>query len=399
MPNDAGHGMSSPRDTTEHLWPSTEQRLLLEAALLDGDRAVSAFHSWRSMVSLEAEFSRGSYRLLPMVYSNMHRLGVTDPVMGRLKGVYRRSWYETHQVFHRAAPAVAQLAAAGIETMLAKGAPLALAYYGNAALRPMYDLDVAVPQRRLHDALGVLRDLGWRVAREPDAEMVRYRHAVQCFGPGGVELDLHWRMMYEVADQRGDAAFWESAEPLEFMGLTVRQPDPTHALFLVVVHGVRWNMETPVRWIPDAITIMRTRGNDIDWSRLQQLAATHRVTFRLALGLTYLAETLGAPVPRAVLRRLREADQSLLERFENSVVLQDDGTLNPSLLRNQLACLAEYSRAAQTHNPVSFAVGYTHFLRYRFGLSGRRELLPRILRGVRRRVIRDNGVFSSEGGR
>lgn len=387
MPNGADRQVRASRDTTEHLWPSDEQRLLLEAALLEGDRAVAAFRAWRNTVRLEAEFSRGSFRLLPLVYHSMLRLGVDDPLMGRLKGVYRRSWYETHQLFHRAQPVVARLAAAGIDVMLSKGSPLALSYYRNLALRPMSDLDVAVPQDRLHDALGVLKDLGWRLAREPDADMVRFRHAVQCFGADGGELDLHWRTMFEISDKGGDASFWATAEPLDFMGTRIRQPDPTHTLLLVVVHGVRWNLETPVRWIPDALAVMRSRAADLDWNRLLALATTHRVTYRLGLGLSYLAERFEAPVPRFVLQRIRAADQSLLERFENSVVLHDDGSLEPSAVRNELVCLAEYSRYAGSRSPVGLAVGYTHYRRYRFGPQGRRELLPRILRAVRRRLM------------
>lgn len=378
-------------EATADLWPSDEQRLLLEAALFEGDRAVAAFRSWRNTVRLEAEFSRGSFRLLPLVYHSMLRLGVDDPLMGRLKGVYKRSWYDTHQLVHRAQPVVARLVAAGIDVMLTKGAPLALSYYRNLALRPMSDVDLAVPQHRLHDALSMLRNLGWRAVREPDGDMLRFRHAVQCFGPAGGELDLHWRMMYEIRDKAGDESFWTTAEPLDFMGTAIKQPDPTHALLLVVVHGVRWNPETPVRWIPDALAILRTRTADVDWNRLLDLAATHRVTFRLGLGLSYLTESFRAPVPRFVLERLRAADQSLLERFERSVVLRDNGS---SLVRDQLACLAEYSRSAVSRNPLAFAVGYTHYLRYRFGLEGRREILPRILRAVRSRLM-PNGDGSS----
>jgi hypothetical protein len=385
-------------DTTGHLWPSCEQRLLLEAALLKDDRAIAAFQSWRHSVQLDAEFSRGSYRLLPLVYENMRRLGVDDPLMGRLKGVYKRIWYETHQLFHRAKPVVQGLAAAGIDVMLCKGAPLALSYYRHLAERPMSDIDLSVPRHALPDAVGVLRDLGWRFSREPDEDMLRFGHAVQCFGPGGAELDLHWRVMHETSGAGGDESFWMTAEPLDFMGTEVRQPDPTHALFLVVVHGVRWNVETPVRWIPDALAVLRLRAAGIQWSALLSLAATHRVTFRLGLGLTYLAEVFEAPVPRAVLERLRTSDQSLLERFENSVLLRDDGSLAPSLVRNQLAGLAEYSRSAADRRPLAFAMGYTHYLRYRLGLQGRRELLPRMLRSVGRRLMpRGDGSSRSMG--
>jgi hypothetical protein len=85
--------------------------------------------------------------------------------------------------------------------------------------------------------------------------------------------------------------------------------------------------------------------------------------------------------------RLRAVPTSLFERFECRVVLADDGSLNPSVFRNQMSCLAEYARHSPARNPVSFAWGYTHYLRYRLGLSGRRELLSRLVQRVRRRAV------------
>ncbi len=368
-----------------YVWPSSEQQLLLEAGLLDGQRAIDAFHAWSSRVRLEDDFSAATVRLLPLVYHNMHKLGLDHPIMQRLKGVYRHSWYGTHRLLHAVTPVVEQLAAAGIPVLLTKGVPLGLTYYRNPALRPMADVDVVVPQARIEQALGVLGSLGWR-GEWPDADALRYRHAVQSFGPEGAELDLHWRPMYESPAHSAEDSFFTTAEPLDFRGTMVRQPDPTHAFFLTIVHGVRWNVETPVRWIPDSIAILHRRGSDIHWDQLQHLAERYRVLHRLRLGLSWLAESFNAPIPEDVLVRLRSSRTSLFERFESRVMLTDDGTLNPSILRNQMSWLAEYTRHAAARNPVSFALGYTHYLRYRLGLSGRRELLPRFVQGVRRRA-------------
>lgn len=369
------------------VWPSSEQQLLLEAGLFDRRRAIDAFQVWRNRVRLEDDFSAATLRLLPLVYHNLHELGVDDPLMRRLKGVYRHSWYGTHRLLHAVAPVVAELASVDIPVLLTKGVPLALSYYRNPALRPMADVDVVVPQARLAQASGVLASLGWR-GQWPEGDALRFRHAMQVFGPDGAQLDLHWRPMYESpADSPAEDSFFATAEPLDFRGTMVRQPDPAHALFLTVVHGVRWNVETPVRWIPDAITILRSRGSDVDWDRLLHLAVTYRAVRRLRLGLSYLAKSFGAPVPDSVQARLRTTRTSLFERFETRVLLADDGTLNPSAVRNQMLCLAEYARHAPSRNPVTFAMGYTHYLRYRLGLSGRRELLSRIVRGVRRRAV------------
>lgn len=378
-----------------YVWPSGEQQLLLEAGLHEGQRAIDAFTDWRSTVRLEDDFNAATVRLLPLVYHNMHQLGVDDPLMLRLKGVYRHSWYGTHRLLHAVAPLVAALDSAGIPVLLTKGVPLALSYYRNAALRPMADVDVVVPEVRLSEAFGVLTALGCRGQR-PQGDALRFRHATQLFGPDGAELDLHWRPMYESpVDAPGQDSFFATSELLDFKGTIVRQPDPTHALFLTVVHGLRWNEETPVRWIPDSLTILRTRGADIDWERILHLATTYRVARRLRLGLSYLVESFHAPVPESVQVRLNTLRTSLFERFETRVLLEDDGTFSPSLLRSQMSSLAEYTRHAPARNPVTFAVGYTHYLRYRLGLSGRRELLSRVLQGVRRRTAA-NGHGSGE---
>ena len=380
-----------------YVWPSSEQQLLLEAGLLDGKRAIDAFHAWRNRVSLEDEFSAATVRLLPLVYHNLHALGVDDPVMQRLKGVYRLAWYRLNRLFHAVGPAVAALARSEIPVLLIKGVPLGARYYPNPTLRPMNDVDVVVPISSLDKSLGVLSSMGWR-GSWPEPDDRRFRHAIQLFGPDGGEFDLHWRPLYESNVDAPEDSFFSTAEPFDFQGTTVSQPDPTHALFLTVIHGVRFNPETPVRWIPDAIMILRARGAEVDWKRIEALAVAYRVVRRLFLGLSYLARSLGAPVPEGVLHELKATRLTLFERFESRVVLADDGSVNPSAMRNQLAWLAEYARHTPASNPFSAAIGYSHFLTYKLRLSGRKELLSRILKSVSRRALSNGHADTDRGG-
>ena len=372
--------------TVAHLWPSAEQHLLLDAALRDAAPSVAAFRAWRTGVNLDANFGYETMRLLPLVYENMQRQGLRDPIMGRLKGVYRRAWYETHRLFHMVQPAVAALVAGGVEVLLLKGAPLSLTYYRNHALRPMADVDIMVAAADADRALEILGTVGWRAEVELDADVFRFRHAVQCIGPGGAEIDLHWHVLYEAALGDVDQSFLATAEPLDFLGSPVRQLDPTNLLFLVIVHGVRWNDETPIRWIPDALTILRRRGTDVDWERIFAIAVAHRLTHRLGLGLGYLAGTFSAPVPQEILARLRARRVSFVERVERTVLLADNYRLRRSVLATQWVSFVEYCRYADTRGPLAFISGFSHYLRFRMKLGGRREILPRIVRGVGRRI-------------
>jgi hypothetical protein len=371
--------------TSDSLWPNAEERLLLQSALLNGPAAVAAFEEWRGRFGDRSEFRWGVLRLLPLVYQNLHAHGVRDPLMGRMRGMYRKTFCETHQLFHHTAPVVRELVSHGLPVLLLKGAPLVLSYYRNHAVRPMADLDLWVPRDRVHAAIQIMMEAGYVCTESYDADALHYRHAVNFIHPSGGDIDLHWRMLYETRDPALDEMIWLTGEPLEFLGVPVRQPDPTAMLLTVIMHGVRWNEETPIRWIPDALTILRTRGPAIQWQRLVSTARKYRLSSRLGRGLAYLVETFEAPVPADVLEQLLRR-RSLLELVENTVLLSDGWWYARSVLGTQWVAFTEYCRLAPSGGALAFLNGYSHFLRYRMGLDGRSEIVPFILRGVVRRL-------------
>ena len=90
----------APRSTP---LPSAAQRLLLEAALGDGEAAVAAAREWSLLVDLD-RIDFGSFRLLPLLVRNLERLDIELPSSDRLRGIYRRCWYR-NQVLLRGAKA------------------------------------------------------------------------------------------------------------------------------------------------------------------------------------------------------------------------------------------------------------------------------------------------------
>lgn len=79
-------------------WPTPEQKLLLRACLLEGKETTEAWSEWRSRVDIQV-LDRGSLRLLPLLYWNLKRHGVNDPLIDRFKGIYRFSWYKNQMLF------------------------------------------------------------------------------------------------------------------------------------------------------------------------------------------------------------------------------------------------------------------------------------------------------------
>ena len=293
-------------------WPTPEQELLLQAALLPGSRGVDAWREWSARVDLDA-LDFGSHRLLPLLHRNL--LGrVDDPRMPKYKGVYRYNLVKNRLLVHAAHPVLQAFHAAGIETLLLKGVALVLRYYQDPGLRPMDDFDVLVPAAHATAAMGILRDHGWTPLLDKPEQWIPIRHSTPFRDVTGRQIDLHWHVMWECWRGNADDEFWRAARAGDIEGLPTRTLDPTDQLFHVCVHGAEWNEIPPIRWVADATTVIRAAKGGIDWSRLVAHARHRRVTGPLQDCLAYLREALDEPVPIEVVRELRRTPRSWCER-------------------------------------------------------------------------------------
>ena len=372
-----------------NLWPGPEQTLLLRAATADGDRAITAFRDWCEQVDFDRQVSWSTMRLLPAVYANMLRLGVTTPLMGRLKGLYRRAWVANNTLFARVAPAIRALSDSGLPLLLLKGIPLSHAYNASHAVRPMMDADVCVHYSDATRAVEMLRALGWVPTCELTDDRLQFFHALQFLHPDGGQIDLHWHVMVETPAAELDALFWEATEPLQFQGVTVKMLRSTEQLFHVMLHGVHWNEETPIRWIIDSAAIIRARADDIDWARVEALAVRLKVTYRIGIALAFLQREGFATVPAEVVARMQAHRPGLMERIEASVVLENYLQWERSAMRFQWTILADCARLVDPNSgPWRFLATYSKYLRFRHNVGSRRELIPIVARAVGRRLLR-----------
>jgi len=378
-----------------HVWPTLAQRHLLDAALQDGERAIAAFDAWQSAINVEEPFDWQMQRLLPLVFGTQSRLNSADPLMPRLKGVYRRAWVETHTLTERMRGPIGALVDAGIPVMLLKGAALAHRYYAHPAQRAMSDYDIAVKPTQVRQAIALLRTLGWETTAPFEEVRQRWAHALQLVHRDGGELDLHWRIMIE-ANDAVTASMWARAEPMRWCETSVFTLDPTDLLLHTMVHAVRWNSAAPLRWVADVHQIMRVRGSDIDWSRLKQLAITMQVGYRTALALEYLAQHEDLRTPPSLSNDLRASTKTWRERLEAKIILADQARWPSRFQYFYWSLLGDFARVAEPERGVaSFLWAFPRYLCFRFSLNGRRELLPIVWRGVRHRIsfgaLRESG--------
>ena len=378
--------MTAPRTTLQALWPTPGQELLLRAAVTSGRRALEAWDAWKASHDLiESELDHGSLRLLALVYKNLLAQGADEPLMPRLKGIYRYWWCSNQHLFYRAAGVIRELEGAGIPTIVLKGAAASVAYYRDTGVRPMGDIDLLVPVNRAAAAVAHLGRLGWRPARPRVQDLIRYQHSVRMENDKGEGLDLHWHVLAECVHRSADEGFWKRAVPIRILDVSSRALGPTDALLHAIVHGMRWNAEPTVRWVADAMAILRASEGAIDWTALEREARRQQVVLRLRMGLAYLRRNMGAPIPDRALERLRRTSPVGIERMEYKVLAVDaDGQ---PLLRpgHVLLVLVQYMRFMTGKSLIQQIAETPSYLRYR--LRGRRRtlrLITSLRSGVRR---------------
>lgn len=294
------------------LWPTPTQDLLLAAATAPAGRAGPALEAWWRRIDLDL-LDDASFRLLPQLHVNLAEQDIAAP-SDRLRGIHRQSWYRNQLHLRVLGGILHEAADAGIDVLVTKGLSLALRAYRDVGARPMSDIDVVVRRRDVPRMLALLADDGWQLADGFDERIVEFAHSHPLHHPDGWELDLHWHVSFLAAHEAADEEFWSVAEIREVAGAPVHLLSPADELFLLITHGLEWNVVAPFRWIVDALVLLEQV--DCDWDRL--LATTRRLRLVLPVleGLRAL-RVRGGPVPDRVLRALAAERIPAWQRVEH----------------------------------------------------------------------------------
>ncbi len=356
-----------------------EQELILKAALMKGDAAVKAWQNYAHTADLEGHPDNGSFRTMPLLFSNLQQLRVKHPFMHRLKGIYRQSWYLNQRLFHDMSNVLQSLHKAEIKTMLLKGAALSILHYKNYGVRPMADIDVLVHTSQASSAIAVLQKTGWTpVPALRDGDLT-YRHSKQFIDHDGKEFDLHWHLLFDSCGKDADSDFWDKAVPVTFANVPTLALNPTDMLLHIIVHGVKWNSEPPIRWIADSMTILNSPDTDIDWTRLMDQSRKHGVVLHIKTALLYLQSTYHASIPQSVIDSFQTIPVSRFEQIEYRQVtaqpVDGSGSLIKALLGGFPRYLMEYRRLIKNRGILAQCTGLPEYLQYRLNKQSYRELL------------------------
>lgn len=296
------------KDERTGAFPTPRQLLLLRAIFGRGDVLFHAFNDWKKSVNIETDIDPGSYRLLPMLYHSLKTNGIEDPLLGKLKGIYKQTWVKNNFLFITSKHILLLLEKHGINTLVLKGAAMALHYYQDFGLRSMQDFDILIPVQHRKEAINLLLKNGFYPVLLSKSRLsesfLTIQHSWGFINPAKQNIDLHWHTMYECLTLEANDFFWNGAEDLTVFGVNTKTLNASDQIVHICAHGISGNVVPPIRWIADTIMIIEKSGDTIDWDRIVLIAQKYNLNLILHKSLTYLYETFYENIPVAFLDKL-----------------------------------------------------------------------------------------------
>ena len=385
--------------------PTPAQELLLEACLASEDLAAQALRLSMQSMDLQ-QIDGGSYRLLPLLASRIFAVEMKPEMRALIKGVYRRTWYHNQLLLAEGAKVASSLAAAGIPVMLLKGIPLALECYRDIGVRPMGDLDLAVPVEFARRAAELMIAEGWEPEATPlkgtmtpgrikgpgwspgpraieafDSRYFHVRHAHGFRKPNGLGVDLHWHVFQEDCDPHSDDNTWAGARLASHAPFAFLVPPGHEHLLLILAHAARWSPVPSIRWVADAATLIKSSPK-LDWENFVASAVRRRRTCAAAELLSYLAKRFHAAVPEKVLQALSTHPDTKKSR---PAYLRD--VSRPNLLTGwtEVCYLHGRYRSLRKISPATCPPGFPRFISGILGAERPTQVLGYAVReGIRR---------------
>jgi hypothetical protein len=250
-------------------------------------------------------------RLFGQLARRLAAIDPTDPLLPELQGVARTISAENLQHLVAIDAVMGLLDEAGIDGVVLKGTALLLSVYENMSLRPIADVDVFVRPDRHAEVLALFAATGAR----PDQHDHLGNHAVGMVG-GPIPIDVHRAISQElVAPGLADNgwrvfSFVDSPKALP-SGRHVTILESSDALLHTIVHGLGWNGPVTLRWVADALQLMR--NGHVDMDRLCALADQFSIAPVVHDALRYVDEIAGGLVEPSTFEVLAQSRVSRLD--------------------------------------------------------------------------------------
>ena len=278
--------------------PASGDITLLQALLGRDDTARSAAEEWLNVTEI-SEVNEGLRRLLPLLHYRMTCWGMEHPKSAVVSHEYRRYWLATQRVQYQADRLLEILAPLERPVVFLKGAALGRTVYPSPALRPLSDVDFLVSRHEFRAAQDILTASGFLLSSES-------WHASLLVQAGYPEVDLHKSPYHEAFSEALVAPIFSRTVELTHHCGSAHRLGAEDQFLHTIAHGLRPNVVSPLRWVVDAIHVLRAAGPSFCWDAFLSEVVRLKFDEVAARGLTILDSICPGEVDASTLSSLRE---------------------------------------------------------------------------------------------
>ncbi len=301
----------------ERVGLKNHHRLLIRAALQDAPEAFQSWKNWANNVDFEkTHLDTLSYRLLPLVYYNLSNQNIDDPLISKLKGVYRRSWLENQLSLKQVMPFITQLKEQSISVMLLDDMASILLLYDGQGARRLYSFDLLVHPSDVSKLVDFLLSHKIWPKVSYASRFLTVESPLEIWPPFNLPLTVAWRVHPAVRTSEQALKTWERAHPAmlgDFQMVTLNLE--SHFL-RSCLRAVGTRPETAFFALIDVAWMLAKKSGDIDWKLVLQLAQENYQVIPVTKCLNELADIISLPAGSKLLAKLQAMPVSWIDELD-----------------------------------------------------------------------------------
>ncbi|MEJ0001893.1 MAG: nucleotidyltransferase family protein [bacterium] len=373
-------------------FPDKDEQLFLDLLLCADKDFPLLWDAWKNAVAFDA-VDHGTLRLLPLLAIRLKKLNMQDPLLGRIRGVYKLAWVKNQGLLDAMAKTVALLEENRIPVLLLKGIPLLIEAYKDEGARFLGDSDVLVHPENAKRAITLMLGAGWKLKTRQfpkldhfsDESLPRIVKEITFMNEQRMEIDMHWRIFEAKGgiDERETVLardVWGHARAFAYKEKQYRTLRAEDMLIHVIVHGAEGAPVKTLHFVTDAVYLIRTLP--IDWDLFLEKTKKYGFEVEIYMAFRYLLNSnfISLPEPaKAAILALPLESQKVRAYYKKTNTVHAPWGGVPRLWRTywQFEAKGKSSRDAYR---------FVDYLAQAWGLERKRDLLPFVWRKYKVRM-------------
>jgi len=295
------------------------QDLMLQAAFLQNEKGLQAWQTWKDKVDLDGPLHPGTFRLLPLIYRNLRRQEIDDPLLMKIKGVSHKNWTRNQLALQALAQALQGLENDGIKFIALGGLAFILQGHPDYSAYPPDQYSILVKPEKAYSAIQQLSKMGWipspNLPQTLDASLIAAKRVQTFYCDSGIKIRLCWHLLSNTDQSPADESLWIEAISVHHNDINAFVLDPADQLLYILQKDRIANIPSFFLQSIDTMLVLEANPDWVNWERFIGLAQQHRLLYQYQCIVGYLQDLLEVVELHPSLTDIQKLPVARSERF------------------------------------------------------------------------------------